>query len=583
MTFGRAGSTSGADDQRPDRPRGLVVRIVSFLSLALLPIGLIAVVQTREFQQESARRSELSLLAMTGQAAAPVDNLLQRTQGVAEAIGLAIDDFDNPALCSDYLAAYIEDRRLYAAIGFVSTGGVMRCSSRDVVVDLSGTELFERMSAGAQVVVAPGRGELSYREPVVNVVTPMIRDGALQGFVLIAIPQRRFAQRAPEALEEGETLVQLVIYNREGEILSALDPDRPVAELLPGGTDLNQRTALVPTTESLTTDWDGRRIIAAQPLLAGSVYALGVWRQPSLYGGAWAASLFPLLMWLASLLVAYYAVHRLVIRHVRRLGRTMRRFATDRQLPEEPSHHEMTGELREIEDEFRQMADSILRDEAAAEDRLRERGVLLKEVHHRVKNNLQLISSIMSMQMRRIPDPQMRSVLERLQDRVLGLATIHRTLYESEHVGRVDAGRLLREIVAQQFHGEAADLDLQFELQSLELLPDQAVPLSLLVSEAVANALTNIGAQPGEAPWLKVGLAALDEDNARVEVVNSTDGSAAHAAAAGKSGRGLGMNLIQAFSAQLGGPCRIEIGEDQSYKLQTTFPIRAMQFEPQDY
>nr|WP_256500152.1 sensor histidine kinase [Limimaricola litoreus] len=229
------------------------------------------------------------------------------------------------------------------------------------------------------------------------------------------------------------------------------------------------------------------------------------------------------------------------------------------------------------------MAGNILQDEARLEDQLRERGILLKEVHHRVKNNLQLISSIMSMQMRRTPDATTREILSRLQDRVLGLATIHRTLYESQDVGRVNAARLLREIVAQQGAASApgSKLSTRLDLEDLELLPDQAVPLSLLTSEALANALSNVAPDETGEAWVAVSLRREAEDMVRLEIANSTAAETPRDAGAARS-QGLGTNLIQAFAAQLGGPSETshELGV---YRLSTRFRVREMQYDPQDY
>ena len=82
--------------------------------------------------------------------------------------------------------------------------------------------------------------------------------------------------------------------------------------------------------------------------------------------------------------------------------------------------------------DFLSMAEGILQDEAELEDALREKSLLIREVHHRVKNNLQLIASIMNMQIRRSRNSETTSVVRRLQDRVLGLARVHRQMYEAQ-------------------------------------------------------------------------------------------------------------------------------------------------------
>ena len=561
---------------------GLVLRVIAFLTIALMPIGLIAIYQTAEFQRETLRRSELSLLALTAQAGAPVEQTIERAFGVAEALGVVIDELDDPAACSSYLDRYIEGRRLYAMIGLVDPDGVMRCSSLDQPLDMRETKIWEQMSVSPNTIVTLNQRDEVAEEPVINVASPIEAEGELVGYVQLAIPQRRIA--APVTLVSPDRHpIQLVTYNELGEVLTLQNPDRPLDTLLPEGFDLRDQTGLRATATAARSP-DGERLVyAVTPLVTGAVFALGIWPAAEGFSSQMLPNLFPLLMWAASLLVAYYAIHRLVIRHVRRLGRSMRRFGTNRQLPPQGIPGDMSRELREIEGEFVQMAGNILQDEARLEDQLRERGILLKEVHHRVKNNLQLISSIMSMQMRRTRDPATREILSRLQDRVLGLATIHRTLYESQDVGRVNAARLLREIVAQQSVAGSGrpEFATRLDLEDLELLPDQAVPLSLLTSEALANALAN--ASPGEEglPWVSVSLHREAGDMVRLEIANSA-ATDADTVKSGPRAQGLGMNLIQAFAAQLGGPSEAR-HEDGVYRLSIAFAVREMQYDPQDY
>ena len=561
---------------------GLVLRVVAFLTIALMPIGLIAIYQTAEFQRETLRRSELSLLALTAQAGAPVEQTIERAFGVAEALGVVIDELDDPASCSSYLDRYIEGRRLYAMIGLVDPDGTMRCSSLDRPLDMRETGIWEQMSVTPSPIVTLSQRPEIADEPVINVASPIEEGGRFMGYVQLAIPQRRIA--APSGLIAAERRpIQLVTYNELGEQLTVQNPDRPLDTLLPEDFDLSSRTGLRGTATAAVSPEGERLVYAMTPLVTGAVFALGIWPAAEGVASPLLPSLFPILMWAASLLVAYYAIHRLVIRHVSRLGRSMRRFGANRQLPSQASTGDMSRELREIEGEFVQMAGNILQDEARLEDQLRERGILLKEVHHRVKNNLQLISSITSMQMRRTPDATTREILSRLQDRVLGLATIHRTLYESEDVGRVNAARLLREIVAQQgaASGAGPELATRLDLEDLELLPDQAVPLSLLTSEALANALSNAAPDETGEPWVAVSLRREAEGMVRLEIANSAAAETAREAGATRS-QGLGTNLIQAFAAQLGGPSETshELGV---YRLSTRFRVREMQYDPQDY
>ena len=95
------------------------------------------------------------------------------------------------------------------------------------------------------------------------------------------------------------------------------------------------------------------------------------------------------------------------------------------------------------------MITSVLHDEAMLEDSVHQKDVLLLEVHHRVKNNLQLIASIMNLQIRKSINPEARVMLRNLHDRVMSLATVHRELYQTSGLVDVRADELLESIVSQ--------------------------------------------------------------------------------------------------------------------------------------
>ena len=152
-------------------------------------------------------------------------------------------------------------------------------------------------------------------------------------------------------------------------------------------------------------------------------------------------------MWAASLSVAMFALHRLVLRHIAILRARIRDFENDRLVPAEGAALKMPSELADVYLNFTTLADNVVREEARMEDILRDKNILMKEVHHRVKNNLQLICSIMNLQINVAEHDETIEALERLQGRVLSMATIHRDLYQTQNKGRVNVGHLINEIV----------------------------------------------------------------------------------------------------------------------------------------
>ncbi|MFD1809716.1 sensor histidine kinase [Gemmobacter lanyuensis] len=270
------------------------------------------------------------------------------------------------------------------------------------------------------------------------------------------------------------------------------------------------------------------RVFAVVPLADGNLFLLGNWALQSsdamIFDAPVPVLAFPVLMWLASLLVAQLASEHQVLRHLRALRRAIADFSGgSRRLPE-TDLEDAPMELRALGQAFERMMEAVVHDEAELEDMVHQKEVLLREVHHRVKNNLQLIASIINMQIRKARSPETRGLLKGLQDRVMSLATIHRELYQTTGLTDIRADELMQSIVTQILRMAARPgdpFDLQTAFDDVRLTPDQAVPLSLLLTEALTNALKYAAAPAGERPRLSVSLCRTPDGRARVRVINS--------------------------------------------------------------
>ncbi|EPX85058.1 sensor histidine kinase [Salipiger mucosus] len=541
------------------RPSGLAARIILFLSLALVPIGVVAYFQTAKLQEETRLRSQLSLVALTEAAALGERETILRAQGGAQALGATFASyFGNRETCMDRLRTYLDASPGYSFAGFLTVDGDMPCHTGAGPVDVENNPRLQRLleSPGATAWLNQF-GPVS-RRSVLVVAQPFFEDGQLAGHVLVSVPSA-LLPRGTQAAQPPAGFEDVVTINERGQVMSSRSGLENIEGRLPA--DLDLRSLIGAESQSFAArSRDGTtRVYASAPLVPGMVHALGIWEQDSAEAQAITVSgiakALPFLMWAASVIVAFLAVNRLVIRHIKRLSRRMRAFARSRRIPVPNETDRMPAELADIENDFLDMADAILRDEAQQENALREKTVLLKEVHHRVKNNLQLISSIMNMQIRQSDSAETRAILHRLQDRVRSLATIHRNLYQTEDLGHVDAGRLLEDLVRQM--GEMTEVNgskvtIETEVDSVETVPDQAVPLSLLAAEAMTNALKYAGPGPDEEARVKLRFARLEGHRAEMMVTN-TVGPRPEGEKAEVEPRGLGARLIRAFATQLGG------------------------------
>jgi PAS domain S-box-containing protein len=131
-----------------------------------------------------------------------------------------------------------------------------------------------------------------------------------------------------------------------------------------------------------------------------------------------------------------------------------------------------------------------------AEDRLqaslREKEVLLREIHHRVKNNMQVICSLLNLQSRRIPDPAVLEMFKESQRRIRSMALIHERLYQSSDLSRIEFSHYLRNLATHLFHSYQVDssrIRLSLDTEEVFLNINTAIPCGLITNELISNAL----------------------------------------------------------------------------------------------
>ncbi|MBU2867791.1 sensor histidine kinase [Pacificibacter marinus] len=551
-------------------------RIAALLSLALFPIGLISVSLTHQFAQATEKRAEAALLALTSQAAQREDSLIRTGVGSSNALAAVVGSvLETPDTCNTIFVNFVANNSDFSFAGFVGADGILKCGSTMDGFDFTDNEVYKAMVDDPAIRSDLVRFAPISKTTVIVLSTPVFIDAIFQGYVAVSLPHREMSFGKENAPQDRP--VTLVTFNSDGDVLSAESGLRNVEMDLPAGAPLVDLALKHRVAFSGKTKGGEDRVFAVVPILTNQIYAIGSWSRTNLSvapGLAMATPMiFPIVMWLTSLGVAYFAVHRLVIKHIRRLGRDMRRFTQTRRHNDSLVDENAPYELREIDYAWRDLAEKIVRDEAELEGTIHDKTVLLKEVHHRVKNNLQLIASIVSMKMRKARSPEARIALKEVQGRVMSIAMVHRSLYETSTEGRVRADELLRGIIGTLMSaGLSKDVRIKSEqhYDPITLYPDQAVPLSLMASESITNALKYIGRPEQGHLHISVTLDKLASDKARLTIQNSKGTpiippDQAH-------GTGLGRGLIGAFARQIGGT--LEVVDDANvYEIIVEFPI----------
>ena len=557
-------------------------RLAVVLAIGLLPLMIVSIVRSQSVINEALARSQAALVGETLQAVREETLLIENAKAVAQALSHTIlpviKDIES---CNRVMKGTVKDTS-FSFAGFVDKTGNMPCSSSDASLGFGVTSQIEDQVSNPGPTVLVVEDAQSSKNSVIQVSHPVFADdGMLLGFISVSLPHSTLGVK-DDITSSDATFLTL---RADGLVLTSSSTLEQAELLMP----------ILKTGDSIDTlplsfqqkGIDGvSRLYSVVPVVDDELYALGTWPESNELGGGFylhVPALFPFLMWIASLGVAWFATSIFVTRDVLKLRRSMRDFADERVIPDANAFKGAPGELQEVASSFLQMSENILLDEAQIEDSLRQKDVLLREVHHRVKNNLQLISSIMSMQTHLSNSPEVERLIRNLQDRVNSLATVHHNLYQTSGQADVTMDELLGTIVRQVVRmGAKQDLplDLKIEIAPLKMNPDQAVPLALLVTEALTNALKYIGAKESERASLTVRLSEPNAGFGELVVENSLPET--QTARASETSSGLGSELMEAFASQLSGKMTV-VKQGERFSLSVAFPIEELSAKETDF
>lgn len=205
---------------------------------------------------------------------------------------------------------------------------------------------------------------------------------------------------------------------------------------------------------------------------------------------------------------------------------------------------------------------------------LAEKESLLKEVHHRVKNNLQLISSLLNLQGRKVQNPEAHEFLRDTQNRVRSMALLHETLYRSGDFSQISFPKYVKGIcahLARSYAGNAEGIHLRQDIANVSLDMDQAIPAGLIISELVANTYKHAFPARSEGE-ISVKLQKVDEHNLILRVSDNGVGFAQSTLSEGSET--LGLTLVRSLSRQLDG--QLSIKSEQGSVFEIVFPAQAL-------
>ena len=523
------------------------------MAVALLPILLLGAFQAQSAfrAQDIDRRSDLQLAAE--RTASDAKSHLDSTGVLLQALRPeALEVFCEPRLTD--LVERLEDLEGLARL---TRTGTTVCASRGLsqaapawLSRSPASPWFLRLKGGEGVVLARAPA-ISGQSPGLIVAIRLERPlGTFDGAMVALIPLTSLQPDVDDpSLPEGS---QAALTDGEGRLLTASDVR---AFTLSGGQSLKGWVGRARSGASGIFEADdamGRHRVYAGAALAGrDVYALLSAPAPGLL--SWArlnpvgALLVPLLAWFIAFGAAMLVSERIVIRWLNYLERIAAIYARGRFTVRPVQAMNAPAEIRVLARTLDELAESIVTRDAALTASLAEKDALMREIHHRVKNNLQIISSLLSMQQRALTDPASKAAVGDTRQRISALALIYRTLYQSDDLRYADARIFLTELVGQLVASEAGRgvvVTSSIEADSLVVDPDKLAPLALWLVEAVTNAQKHAFAGRGGA--LKVRFT-VRGDTSVLEVEDDGPGVSE------TFREGVGRTLMGAFAKQLRG------------------------------
>lgn len=526
------------------------------MAAALLPIFILSLIQTQaDFQQQALDR-RIGLQLAAERSAANAKGQLDSAHILLRALS---PDAMGP-YCAPRLTGLVNQLEGYEGLYRLNAAGQAICASgradgaRSDVAPATEAPWFRRLRGGENLVVERAPAGSGYQAALIIAIRAERPLGAFDGAMAAVIPLSSLQPNTHDrALPEGSAAA---IADASGRLLVVTDPDAFTLNRNGKVGDWINRANVDGSSVFEARDRDGhRRDYSAAPLADGDLYALLSAPAPGLLSWARLNPIGTLLLPLGAWLTAFAAVmllsERIFIRWLDYLERVAAIYAKGRFSVRPLQAMNAPSEIRVMAQTLDEMAEAITVRDVELNASLAEKDALMREIHHRVKNNLQIISSLLSMQQRALTDAPARAALGDTRQRISALALIYRTLYQSDDIRHADAKVFLTELVGQLIASEAGRGPVvisSVDADSLYVDPDKLAPLALWLVEAVTNAQKHAFA--GRGGELKVRFRVKGETSV-LEVEDDGPG------AAGITEAGVGRTLMGAFAKQLRGEAEI--------------------------
>lgn len=456
--------------------------------------------------------------------------------------------------CHDTLAESLADSPALVNFARLDNQGTVTCSALPVPpgVSFASAAWFKRAIGSDGYTISPPVLSPISQKHVLFGALPLRNAGGKPGGLIVVSVETAWLQKALD----DESLSQRAIVAIAGQdgknLLVSSEAGLPRFDVTLSAGEV------VEAKSPDGTPW----LYAVAPLYARELYVVYAQPREELMAvavtQAKVALVLPVLAMIFISLAIWFGVGRLVLRWLSKLNRLAAQFANGEYRNDPGSFETAPAEIVRLSSELHAMGGAIATRDAALRAAIEVKTALTNEVHHRVNNNLQIVSSMLTLQAGQVTDYAAKEVLTQARARIGALAQIHRLLYEEEHDSDfVDVSRLLSDLCKnlRALHGYQAAIDLHCEAMAQQLPASMAVPLSLFAVEVITNCYRHAfpGGRGGKIEVRSVmqnghGLMTIRDNGVGFDPLTITNS--------------MGHQLMDAFAAQLGGTCVITQAKD---------------------
>jgi two-component sensor histidine kinase len=313
-------------------------------------------------------------------------------------------------------------------------------------------------------------------------------------------------------------------------------------------------------------------VFTSAPLIGQEIYVVLSAPRPNVV--SWAvinpvsAIVLPILAFLLPLMAVSFVAERGIVRWIAYLRRIASIYARGRYSVHPLRAERAPPEIRSLAETMDAMAQTIAARDAVVRETLAVKEDLLREIHHRVKNNLQVISSLLNLQERSLGDPAARAAMSDTRQRISAIALIYRALYQGTDLRRVDLRDFLDELIAQTIMSESvrgAPIRTELKIEALEIDADHLAPLALFAVEAITNAKKHGLDHSG-------GVLGVTFKVAGQKATLAISDTGVAGASPARVGDGVGRTLMTAFARQLRGEVRFIANPGGGLTAKLIFP-----------